>query len=236
MVVSPTPTDYANAIIYALERVKKETCTGDHFKYRKRQHRYRCPEGLKCMAGDCVFATKQTCDTHSATVNGLPKKKKKSCTSTDGCTFPDRCSKDGVCTGQYPYLEWKNGKCHYGDANLKLFCEHPKLRRQEAVHGVTDVPPFRYTPGEGCSLTEPYCTWMGVDYDAAKKDCTRKAGQVVGEFFLGKTLFRDLHVKRVFGVPVRLEPPNTITVQRRDLGDQADKFDFISKYVNLNIV
>jgi len=103
------------------------------------------------------------------------------------------------------------GRCVFGNHSLRKFCEFPITRRKEPTHGATDVPPFCYNKSDGsCRMTPSYCKWEGIKYtdngsDGSNKDvesgqfaCDRKdakcyvpKGQQMGEFFIGKTLFRD---------------------------------------------
>lgn len=103
------------------------------------------------------------------------------------------------------------GRCVFGNHALRKFCEFPQIRRKEPTHGATDVPPFCYNQSDGsCRMTPSYCKYEGISYSddgsdgsntAIGKDrfaCNRKnahcyvpEGQQIGEFVLGKTMFRD---------------------------------------------
>ena len=96
----------------------------------------------------------------------------------------------------------------------------PQCKEDDNTPGVTDVPPFAYNSSTGtCSMTNSYCDRFGMDFTKSKacttdkdcegdtmcykdtisnssycvgpeSECTESTGQKIGEFFVGKTLFR----------------------------------------------
>jgi hypothetical protein len=63
--------------------------------------------------------------------------------------------------------------------------------------GMTDVNPFVYDSNQGkCLISEPYCTYdMNVSYKIDEKGrptCYSTVDQEIGEFLVGKTIFRGL--------------------------------------------
>ena len=71
-IVLPTPLDYINAIMYTLDRIKKEKCQdptitkkypGIKWQSHEENRIYHCPVELKdkCDHGNCVISTKDQC-------------------------------------------------------------------------------------------------------------------------------------------------------------------------------
>lgn len=201
----PTDIDRRAAMMYAIDRLKKEECNLQNptdFKYEseEKNRMYRCPVGLEdCEHGNCKVASKQKCNDlsqmpYDPTTGGDLSSQK--CDDTHPCPADSKCGTSGKCIPAKPYLEYRNDKCVYGNFALKKWCEFPNQRRLTPTKGVTDVPPFQYNPDTGsCNITREYCDWMGQSYkldDRNRPTCYSTTGQNVGEFFVGKTIFRDL--------------------------------------------
>lgn len=146
----------------------------------------------------CAIVRRQKCleNSHDPSTDVTPAPP---CTASQTCVSPSkRCDPHSKkCVPRKPYLEWHGNKCVRGNYMLKKWCTEPQSRG-DAEHGFTDVPPFRYDASRGeCTLTPEYCKWMGVSWRPPAipeqgGSCHRTPGQVVGEFFIGKTLFRGL--------------------------------------------
>ena len=207
----PTAEDNLHAMMYALDRMKRERCqkvaaTDKGIRYiPKDNHRiYPCHRGLKdCQHGQCKIVTKEKCESLSQ----LPFDKdtgkdmvKIPCHTTPPTPCPQHLtcdSKTNTCIPKYPYLEFNgHGQCVYGNFALLKWCKFPKARRLKEEPGVTDVPPFHYNTITGkCEITKDYCDRMGVSYKLDAKNrptCYSEIGQQIGEFFVGKTIFRGL--------------------------------------------
>lgn len=171
--------DNINATMYALDRLRRERCVGEGLEYRMSDDRrmYPCPLGVPdCRHGRCVVGTEELCKSKSS--------------------YPPADGK--------PYLEWRDGKCVYGNFVLRKWCTSPSERRDEVVPGVTDVHPFAYDEHTGkCGLTREYCERdMQESYEVDSKgrgNCYSTTGQSVGEFFLGKTVFRGIERATMVG-------------------------------------
>ena len=109
------------------------------------------------------------------------------------------------CAPARPYLEWHpdpskkfQGTCVMGNSMLYRWCEYPGKRSVQAFKMQCDGDPacrnerFDYHPDTStCTITKGYCDRMGLDFkDGPPPDCYESTGQKVGEFFLGKTIFR----------------------------------------------
>lgn len=220
----PTAEDNLHAMMYALDRMKRERCqkvseTDKGIRYiPKDQHRiYPCHRGLKdCQHGQCKIVTKEKCESLSQLpfdkVTGEDMNKIPCDPSTDTtsdahhqqrqqprpCPHHLTCdSKTKTCIPKYPYLEFNgHGQCVYGNFALLKWCEFPKARRMKEEPGITDVPPFHYNTITGqCEITKDYCDRMGVSFKIDAKNrptCYSEIGQQIGEFFVGKTIFRGL--------------------------------------------
>ena len=174
----PTALDNINATMYALDRLRREKCAGvAGLEYRTDDDRrmYPCPAGVPdCRHGRCVIATEAACKSRSS-------------------SFPFSSSDDNY----RPYLEFRDGKCVYGNFVLRKWCESPVERRRDVVPGVTDVHPFAYDEHTGkCSISREYCerdmqASFKID-DRGRPTCYSTTGQAVGEFFLGKTVLRGI--------------------------------------------
>ena len=213
----PTPKDNLHAMMYALDRMKRDRCeiassqpnSGVEYKYNDQHRIYPCHSGLKdCKHGNCRINTKDKCDSISQLpfddVSGKPIKSV-SCNTDSDCVNNFTCDhKSKTCIPKNPYLEFRNGKCVYGNFALLKWCRFPTSRRAKKETGVTDVPPFNYNITTGkCEITKEYCDRMGVSYklDSQRRPtCYTTTGQTVGEFFVGKTIFRGL--KRGEGKPI----------------------------------
>lgn len=101
---------------------------------------------------------------------------------------------EAACRRRSPDLEFRDGRCVYADTALRQWCTQPALRRPDAVPGVTDVHPFDYDPATGkCSISRAYCEDdMQTAFDPDRRTCVASAGQRVGEFLVGKTVFRGI--------------------------------------------
>lgn len=179
----PTSLDNINAMMYAMDRLKRERCadmSGLEYRPADERRMYPCPKGVKdCLHGRCAIATEKACKQRSGPFL-RPKK-----------------SEDDEYVDRRPYLEWHDGKCVYGNFALRKWCELPDMRRFEVVPGVTDVHPFAYDEHTGkCSLTREYCekdmqTSFRID-EKGRPTCYASTGEIIGEFFVGKTVFRGI--------------------------------------------
>lgn len=201
----PTSLDNLSAMMYAIDRLKKERCdnsdmTGIEFVSSEENRLYTCPPELEnCLHGHCTITSKEECEKLSQlpfdpfTGNELELKK---CITNKDCDKNFVCSISNKCIPERPYLEFRDGKCVYGNFVLNRWCNFPAQRRTESIPGVTDVPPFQYDKQTGrCDITKDYCDWMRVSYEVdqqGRPNCYRTPGQKIGEFFLGKTIFRGL--------------------------------------------
>ena len=187
-------------------------------KWQKREENriYHCPEKLKdtCEHGKCVISNKETCMSQSQVPFSVSGKifPERSCTDDKECVvkenidpkyapFPGStfvCS-EKKCIPAKTYLEWRegkdgqDGKCIMGNDYLRKWCEFPESRSDQSEKGTTDCPPFKYDENTGdCKITKEYCKWMGVSYkdNNGSPDCYEKTGQTIGEFIMGKTIFR----------------------------------------------
>ncbi len=212
----PTAQDNLNAMMYALDRIKRERCLdasmqsmGIKYKSNDKHRMYPCHVGLDdCEHGRCKITTKTKCDSLSQVPfslidgNSLPKTK---CSKEIDCQNGFTCNlKSKLCIPNNPYLEFRDGKCVYGNFALMKWCKFPTHRRLKSEVGVTDVPPFNYDLTTGkCEITKDYCDWMGVSYkidDKGRPTCYTTTTQQIDEFFLGKTIFRGL--RRGHGTPI----------------------------------
>jgi hypothetical protein len=213
----PTAQDNINAMMYALDRLKKERClvaaeqpnSGIQYESNDTHRMYPCHVGLQnCEHGHCKIATKNKCDS----ISQLPfdpvsgnSYSKITCSKEIDCQSNFTCNpKSKTCIPKNPYLEFRDGKCVYGNFALMKWCKFPNQRRLKGEVGVTDVPPFKYDPTTGkCEITKDYCDWMGISYKIdhnGEPTCYSQTGQQIGEFLLGKTIFRGL--KRGEGTPI----------------------------------
>lgn len=215
----PTPIDFINATFYATDSLKKKLCNSPTTKKKypgtqwvsKNPPPYSCPPGLTCDHGNCKIVTEEECNKHSQLPwgPGGVKLDGPSCKKDDDCknsSFEAICSSKKKCIPKNPYLEWHPssatgpaGICQFGNFALRKWCEYPSTRRTSSENGVTNVPPFKYNAETGnCEITKDYCDWMEVSYkidDKNRPTCYTKTGQKIGEFIMGKTIFRSL--KRV---------------------------------------
>lgn len=113
------------------------------------------------------------------------------------CTVNKQCPEGQYCD-QYNNLcrSSSGGKCVYGNFLLKNWCLDPKVRNERPFRGLTDVYPFDYDANQGrCTISRPYCEFsMGVTFgkdSQGRPTCYEAAGQQLGEFFIGKTIFRS---------------------------------------------
>lgn len=205
----PTAEDNLNAMMYALDRLKRERClemsnqpnSGIAYIPNDDHRLYPCHTGLtNCEHGNCRVVTKTKCDSISQLpfdpITGETIERTK-CETNQDCLQNFICdSKTKKCTPKNPYLEFRDGKCVYGNFALIKWCEFPSQRRLEPEAGVTNVPPFQYDRTTGkCNITKEYCDWMRTSYrlnEDGNPTCYSTTGQKIGEFFLGKTIFRGL--------------------------------------------
>lgn len=213
----PTAKDNLHAMMYALDRMKRERCmaaasqpnSGINYEPNDKHRIYPCHSGLEdCEHGNCRIITKARCDSISQlpfdVVSGETIVKTPCKTSSD-CFSNFTCEpKSKTCIPKNPYLEFRDGKCVYGNFVLLKWCKFPEHRRAKREVGITDVPPFNYNTTTGkCEITKEYCDRMGVSYKSDSKGrptCHTTTGQKVGEFLVGKTIFRGL--KRSEGRPI----------------------------------
>lgn len=206
----PTTLDNLNAVMYALDRIKKERCLvkvrntpGLEYQTKDNKRMYPCPKNLEgCEHGKCVITTEKLCKHKSMTpfdsqgneLNGAP------CAITDPKCLNDQvCGKNNKCYDKKPYLEFHDGKCVYGNFALRRWCQFPWSRGESGRHPNTGVPynPFNYNEHTGkCSISRDYCeqdmqTSFKVD-EKGRPTCYAKTGEKVGTFFLGKSIFRGI--------------------------------------------
>lgn len=206
----PTTIDNLNATMYALDRIKKERCLakvqntpGLKYQAEDAKRMYPCPSGLaNCEHGLCSITTEKLCKSKSTTpfdsegndLNGVPCAKK-----DPKCPDGQLCGDNGKCYEKKPYLEFHDGKCVYGNFALRRWCQFPNYRGESGRHPDTGTPynPFDYDEHNGkCSITKEYCeqdmqTSFKID-NKGRPTCYAKTGEKVGQFFLGKTIFRGI--------------------------------------------
>ena len=216
MAALPTSLDAIYAYMYARDRLVKETCNAPETKKKypgtlwtsKNPAPYPCPPGLDCDHGNCAIVTEDECKNQSQVPWGpggeelatVECKKDEDCKNS---AFEAVCSKaHGKCVPKKAYLEWHpnssgtgpGGMCQYGNFALRKWCEYPATRSTSSVNGMTNVPPFDYKPETGkCEITKDYCDWMEVSFKHDSQNrptCYLKTGQKIGEFIMGKTIFR----------------------------------------------
>jgi hypothetical protein len=208
----PTDVDQIHALLYVYDRMKKIKCGeaaakfggGIAWENRNNNRVYTCPYGVEgCEHGVCRITSREMCMKMSQVpfnpVSGKPLPTK-SCVEDKDCsnpTYDAKCSSDKKCVPKKSYLEWreKTGKCIIGNYALRKYCTIPSSRETHSVHGVTDVPPFSYNPDTGvCDITKEYCKWMGISFDSSDKNgnpnCKKELWDEIGEFAMGKTIFR----------------------------------------------
>lgn len=218
----PTSLDNINATMYALDRLRREKCSNNGYAYIKQDHNrmYPCPSNIKdCSHGRCVVKNKQQCQSLSSSTNVSQRSTPSSNTPTSNTptskpylewrvdhrkTSVDRREtsvdhrKTPVDHNETVVVDndtmLPEGKCVYGNFLLKRWCTEPEERRDESVPGVTDVHPFDYDESTGkCSISKDYCEKdMQASYDPRGPTCYSTTGQKVGEFFVGKTVFRGI--------------------------------------------
>lgn len=202
----PTTIDNINATMYALDRVMRERCKqkitttpGLEYRVEDDKRMYPCPSGIKdCEHGRCVISSKELCMKKSQLPYDSLGNERDGEPCIDGkCLNNKVCGKNNKCYSRKPYLEFHDGKCVYGNFVLRKWCEIPSSRRPEPEPGVTDVTPFVYDVTTGkCSISKPYCEKdMKVSYkvdEDGRPTCYSSTGQLAGEFFLGKTIFRGI--------------------------------------------
>lgn len=205
----PTTLDNLNATMYALDRIKKDRCLSESkktagLKYQEEDSRrmYPCPRGIsECGHGKCVITTDELCKSKSMTpfdangndLNGKP------CSTSESCNADSLCGENKKCYPKKPYLEFHNGKCVYGNFALRRWCQFPTSRGDSGKHPDTGNPynPFQYDEKTGkCYITKEYCekdmqTSFKID-DKGRPTCYTTTGDEIGQFFLGKTIFRGI--------------------------------------------
>ena len=216
----PTNLDNIRAMLYALTRVNKSACK-DSWVLDSKHQQYPCPQGVKdCDFGHCKVGSKARCQELSATPyndeTGEDWPLETCVDATSVCPDGKKCMEtqdengDSIfkCVEPKMYLEWRepdasnpNGRCIYGNFPLRKWCKHPSKRRDSPIPGVTNVPPFRYEEDTGkCFITPQYCDYMKVDWNAENQECELSVGDWIGEFFLGRTIFRGIKgAGNVFG-------------------------------------
>lgn len=205
----PTTLDNLNATMYALDRIRKERCLekvkttpGLEYKPEDNKRMYPCPRGVgACEHGRCVITTKSLCKSKSMTpfdsegneLTGLP------CAKESKCPEGQVCGKNKKCYDRKPYLEFRDGKCVYGNFALRRWCQFPASRGESGKHPNSGAlfNPFNYDENTGkCSITKEYCeqdmeTSFKID-DQGRPTCYETTGEKVGTFFLGRTIFRGI--------------------------------------------
>jgi hypothetical protein len=220
----PTSIDLLNATLYATQKINKLICEDDlKTEYGEGKVAwkdngnplYRRPENLKdgTPSGVCEIISEDLCEQISTypypncgTLPTIFCKTDEDCGILGydaGCNI-EADAKRGKCVPKHPYLEWrkinydkdKTGekKCMVSNFFKKQYAECPGSRRTEAMHGVTDVPPFKYNKETGkINMTQEYCKWMEVGWNSKKQDCEDKGIQKFLEnYVIGRTIFRDL--------------------------------------------
>lgn len=236
----PTSLDSINAMMYALDRIRKERCedamskqSGIEYVSEPNKRMYPCSSTLKhCEHGKCKIVSKELCEDKSQIpfdlISGdvIPGSKK--CTINDDCADNEMCSSK-KCVVVKPYLEFRDGKCLYGNSSLRKWCSYPTHRRLKPTKGTTDVPPFNYDVNQGkCLITKSYCDWMRTSYKIDEKGrptCYDTTGQKIGQFFLGKTLFRDLKITKTVVTPNFAGYGVNLYLQNSRLGFSADEVE-----------
>lgn len=199
----PTNLDNIRAMLHGNTRFLKEVCK-DRWVVDPLHQMYPCPEGVtNCGYGHCRVASEARCEELSQ-VPWTPEGEELKGDTCDadhpcpaGMTCIDTTNEQGeaihMCSISKPYLEWRNDQCVYGNFALRRWCEFPQQRRDTDIPGVTDVPPFEYHPSTGtCHMTPKYCDFFKVDWNSDKGECELSVGQWIGEFLLGKTIFREI--------------------------------------------
>ena len=194
-------------MLYALNKINQKACK-DRWDNDQQHQLFPCPPGLSdCNFGHCRAGTKERC----LELGQLPYDPQTgedwppgaTCTEDKDCPDHHTClEREGKksCVLAKPYLEWREptqdqpqGNCIYGNFAFRRWCEHPDQRRPSFEAGVTNVPPFKYDADTGrCKITPEYCAYMETDWNPAKEECDISALQWLGEFFLGKTIFRGI--------------------------------------------
>lgn len=142
-IVLPTPLDYINAIMYSIDRVKKEKCEdptitkkypGIKWQNREENRIYHCPTELEgCEHGKCVISTKDQCMAQSQ-VPYLP----------DGNEIPSipcidtktGLANDEICTNVFNYLDPGNSYvCNPNPESKKCIPAKPYLEWREGENG-----------------------------------------------------------------------------------------------------
>lgn len=204
----PTNLDNMRAMLYANTRILNDTCdrTKDIWVPDPAHQLFPCPEGVThCGYGQCRAGTKERCQELSqvpfnpSTGEDIPAARCDVDPCPEGMTCIDTLDENGnaikKCVFAKPYLEWRDNekKCIFGNFAHRRWCLFPKARRETPQPGVTDVPPFRYDELTGkCHITPDYCKKMQVDWDSDKGECKLSVGQWIGEFLLGRTIFRGI--------------------------------------------
>lgn len=216
----PTALDHMQAHMYASTRIMKDKCLSPEIKQKYSDLTWvpepgfiQCPKGLK----DCGYGHCKIGKTSCANLSFVPWDKVTGqlyATGPSGYISPD----GEIIPHDKLYLEWRasspagpsgeqtEGKCVWGDANLRKYCNWPKTRSTKSKVGVTDVPPFNYCANNGqCLMSDPYCHWMEVhfrgdtgekackEYPTNEPHCYETEGEKIAEkYFFGKTIFRGI--------------------------------------------
>ena len=154
-IVGPTPLDITNAMMYAMDRIKKEQCTdpdivkkypGIKWKSKEENRIYTCPVVLKdkCEHGSCLLSSKESCIAQSQKPGFL----------SDGKT---RIKEDLICKDK------KDGCCASYEGQCTVTCKEDT----DCSNFFKDDPGSTYvcnkntSNGESpsCTTTKPYLEW-----------------------------------------------------------------------------
>lgn len=187
------------------------------WELRDENRMYSCPTQLtNCSSqhGKCRIKTKEEClklsqlpwSPNGGNISDSICKEDIDCAPVEKIDMI--CGNNNKCIPKNVYLEWRedenkedenkeSGKCILGNSLLRKYCEFPITRDDHHVKGKTDVPPFRYSPETGeCFITKKYCDWMGSSYRtegfSKKPNCFQSKGDTVGQFVVGKTIFKGM--------------------------------------------
>jgi hypothetical protein len=199
MPVGLTGFDIAYAMIYASERIRQDKCNDPQIKnYYKQKYNLKDDDAYtwidtpdtrkypcitdKCPSGTCSINTKEMCD------------------AVGDANYPFDTTSEGnplKVTPEGSYVQWQKtpwanneDRCVLGNPFLKRWCISPGSRG-DGEKSQSAIPPFNYNEDNGqCEMSPEYCAKMQMEFDTKKKECITEPGQDVGEFVLGKTIFR----------------------------------------------
>lgn len=209
---APTDIDQENAYQYAFAAIEKHRYDNKKYPFSeedifwdpnaKSSSPFYCPPKLRpCPQGAVRFTERGchnvSCYPYDRDGNVLHPTKNKPRGTNRYCfdVFSRWTEKDP--NPDVMYHEWDRSakKCRMGNANIKMWAEVPKKRRDKFVRGVSDAPPFIYhedQPFNPIEIPRTYCeNFMKISYDPEDKSCYVGPNQYVAEIFLGG-LYREL--------------------------------------------